>query len=73
MREVLKSNNPVELNFAEAVLKDAGIPSIELDTHMSIRDGSMVIIPRRLMVEDEDEPRARAILKEALASRAEWA
>ena len=73
MREVLKSNNPVELNFAEAVLKDAGIPSIELDTHMSIMDGSMVIIPRRLMVEDEDEPRARAILKEALASRAEWA
>ena len=40
---------------------------------MSIMDGSMVIIPRRLMVEDEDEPRALAILKEALASRAEWA
>jgi hypothetical protein len=73
MREILKSNNVVELNFAEVVLKDAGIPSIVLDTHMSILDGSMVIIPRRLMVEDEDEPRARVILEEALTSRAEWA
>lgn len=72
MREILKSNNVVELNFAEVVLKDAGIASVVLDTHMSILDGSMVIIPRRLMVEDEDEPQARIILEEALASRAEW-
>jgi len=73
MREVLKSNNPVELNFAEVVLKDAGIASVVLDTHMSILDGSMVIIPRRLMVADADEARARALLQEALASPAEWA
>jgi len=72
MREILKSNNVVELNFAEVVLKDAGIESVVLDTHMSILDGSMVIIPRRLMVADADEARARAILEEALASRAEW-
>ena len=72
MREILKSNNPVELNFAEVVLKDAGIDCLVLDTHMSIMDGSMVIIPRRLMVADADEVRARALLDEALASRAEW-
>jgi hypothetical protein len=72
MREILKSNNVVELNFAEVVLKDAGIGSVVLDTHMSILDGSMVIIPRRLMVADADEARAHAILEEALASRAEW-
>lgn len=73
MREVLKSNNAVELNFAEVVLRDAGIPSVVLDTHMSILDGSMVIIPRRLMVADEDEARAKAILEQALSSSAEWA
>lgn len=72
MREILKTNNAVELNFAEAVLKDAGIGAVVLDTHMSILDGSMVIIPRRLMVADEDEPRARVILDEALASSAKW-
>ncbi|HEY8698484.1 MAG TPA: DUF2007 domain-containing protein [Rhizomicrobium sp.] len=72
MREILKSNNVVELNFAEVVLKDAGIPSVVLDSHMSIMDGSMVILPRRLMVSDEDEARAQAILKDALASHADW-
>jgi Putative prokaryotic signal transducing protein len=72
MREILKSNNVVELNFAEVVLKDARIAAVVLDTHMSILDGSMVIIPRRLMVADADEARARAILEDALASRAEW-
>ncbi len=72
MREVLKSNNAVELNFAEVVLRDAGIPSVVLDTHMSILDGSMVILPRRLMVADEDEARAKGILKDALSGHAEW-
>jgi hypothetical protein len=72
MREILKSNNVVELNFAEVVLKDAGIPSVVLDSHMSIMDGSMVILPRRLMVSDEDEARAQAILKDALAGHATW-
>jgi hypothetical protein len=72
MREILKSNNAVELNFAEVVLKDAGIGTVVLDTHMSIMDGSMVILPRRLMVADADESRARTIVSEALASRAEW-
>jgi len=73
MRAILKSNNAVELNFAEVVLRDAGIGCVLLDTHMSIMDGSMVIIPQRLMVSDEDEPRARVILNEALATSAGWA
>jgi hypothetical protein len=72
MREILKSNNVVELNFAEVVLKEAGIGSVILDTHMSVMDGSMVILPRRLMVADADEPRARTLVSEALASRADW-
>jgi Putative prokaryotic signal transducing protein len=72
MREILKSNNAVELTFAEAVLKDAGIPSEVFDSHMSIMDGSMVILPRRLMVADRDEARARAILSDALSAPAQW-
>lgn len=68
MREVLKSNNPVDLSYAEAVLKDAGIPSVVFDDHMSVMDGSMVILPRRLMVADEDAEAAKALLKDALKS-----
>ncbi len=66
MREVLKTNNPVELNFAEVVLKDAGIESVVFDAHMSVLDGSMVILPRRLMVADDDADRAATLLREAL-------
>lgn len=66
MREILKSNNPVDLSYAEAVLKDAGIPSVVFDDQMSVMDGSMVILPRRLMVSNEDEHRARALLNDAL-------
>ncbi len=72
MREVLKTNNPVELNFAEAVLADAGIPSVVFDGHMSVMDGSMVILPRRLMVADADAEAARRLLHSALAEPSPW-
>jgi Putative prokaryotic signal transducing protein len=73
VREVLKTNDPVELSFAEAVLADAGIGSVVFDGHMSVTDGSMVILPRRLMVAQADGPRAEAILREALSAKPEWA
>jgi hypothetical protein len=66
MREVLTTNNPVELSYAEAVLKEAGIDSVVFDAHMSVMDGSMVILPRRLMVSDNDARRATALLRDAL-------
>ena len=72
MREVLKTNNSVELNFAEAVLADAGIPSVVFDGHMSVMDGSMVILPRRLMVADADAEEARRLLHSALAEPSPW-
>ena len=64
MRVVLKTNNPVLLNFAQVVLADAKIESIVFDQHASVMDGSLGILPRRLMVADEDFERARTILSE---------
>ena len=66
MREILKSNNPVDLSYAQAVLKDAGIGSVVFDDQMSVMDGSMVILPRRLMVTNDDAEEAKALLKDAL-------
>jgi hypothetical protein len=66
MRDVLKTNDAVLLSFAEAVLRDAGIESVVFDSHMSIMDGSLGILPRRLMVLDEEHARARAVLSAAL-------
>jgi hypothetical protein len=66
LRDVLKTTDPVLLNFAEAVLTDAGIESVVFDSHMSIMDGSLGILPRRLMVTDTDFERAKSVLAGAL-------
>jgi hypothetical protein len=71
MQEVLKSNNPVELSYAQALLKDAGIACVVFDDHMSVLDGSMVILPRRIMVDDEDLSLATTILGDGLKAVAD--
>jgi Putative prokaryotic signal transducing protein len=70
MREILKSNNPVLLSFAQALLDNAHIAHEVFDTNMSIMDGSLGILPRRLMVTDEDFARARTLLREGLGEQA---
>jgi hypothetical protein len=65
VRVVATSNDPVRLSFLTALLTDAGIKAVVLDAHTSAVEGSIGAIPRRLMVADEDEPRARQVLHEA--------
>lgn len=66
MRALLKTNDAVMLSFAQSVLEEAGIQTIIFDTHASIMDGSMGMLPRRLMVADEDFPQAARLLREAI-------
>jgi hypothetical protein len=66
MRAILKTNDPVLLNFAEVLLSDGGIKAIVFDSHMSVMDGSIGILPRRLMVADDDFQRAAEMLKGAI-------
>jgi len=65
MREVLRSNDPVLINFAESTLRQAGIASFIADQHMSVIEGSIGAFPRRLLVGDADWERARGTLREA--------
>jgi hypothetical protein len=65
VKELLRSNDPVLLSWAEALLAGARIESVLLDTHMSILDGSISAIPRRLMVGDDDYTTARHLLRDA--------
>lgn len=62
MVAVIKTNNIVTISFAEAVLKDSDIGCFVADTHSSIIEGSIGIIPRRIMVLDEDLAAARRAL-----------
>jgi hypothetical protein len=66
MRAVLKSNNPVLINYAEVLLRDAGIAAVVFDANASVMDGSMGFLPRRLMVDDDDYAVARRVLGEGL-------
>lgn len=62
MREILRSTDPTRIAFAEALLQGEGIAAFVLDVHTSILEGSIGILPRRLMVADRDALMARAIL-----------
>ena len=62
MKELLRTNDAVRLSFLQSLLKDSGIDSIVLDHHTSLVEGSIGAIPRRLMVAEQDYPRARALL-----------
>ncbi|MGJ8562442.1 MAG: DUF2007 domain-containing protein [Alphaproteobacteria bacterium] len=58
MEPVIKTTNPATLNFAEAILKEAGIDAFVMDQHVSMIEGSIGAIPRRLMVLGDDKAAA---------------
>lgn len=65
MKELLRSNDQVLLSFVSALLNEAGIGFIVLDTNMSIMEGSIGILPRRVLVEEGCINQARNLLTEA--------
>lgn len=62
MKELLRTNDMVLVSFVRALLDDAGIPYVLLDSHMSVVEGSLGILPRRLLVGEERMIAARRIL-----------
>ena len=62
MKELLRSSDPTIIAFASALLEGEGIAAFQMDVHMSILEGSLGILPRRLMVHDRDLFIARAVL-----------
>lgn len=64
MKELLRTNDPTAIAFAKALLEGEDIDCFEMDVHMSVLEGSIGILPRRLMVRDEDLFRAKAVLKD---------
>jgi hypothetical protein len=65
MLDILRSNDPVVLNVAQSVLRDAGIRSFLADQHISVVEGSIGAFPRRLQVHADDWSGARQALTEA--------
>lgn len=65
MKELVRTNDLVFLFFLETRLREAGIEPFTLDTHMSVVEGTLGILPRRMMVVDEDFAPAERLLAEA--------
>jgi len=62
MKELLRTTDPTVIAFATALLDGEGITAFAMDVHMSTLEGSIGILPRRLMVRDEDLGRATRVL-----------
>ena len=64
MKEVLRTNDPTVIALAKSLLDGEDIDCFEMDVHMSVLEGSIGILPRRLMVLDRDLFMARAVLRD---------
>ena len=64
MKELLRSNDPTVIAYASALLEGEDIACLQMDVHMSVLEGSIGIMPRRLMVADRDHFIATAIMKD---------
>lgn len=65
MIELVRTNDPVVLSFIEALLRDAGIVHFIADQNMSIMEGSLGILAKRVMVDGDRIDEARALLADA--------
>lgn len=65
MEELLSTNNLVTISVVESLLNGAEIEFIVLDQNMSILEGSIGIIPRRIMVGSDRISAARRLLSDA--------
>ncbi|EAU44050.1 MULTISPECIES: putative signal transducing protein [Salipiger] len=63
MEELLRTNDITLIPLVKTLLDGEGIDSFELDVNMSVLEGSLGILPRRLMVRADQIDDARRILR----------
>ena len=64
MLELLRTNDPTVIAFAQALLHGEDIDCFEVDVHMSSLEGSVGVLPRRLLIKREDAFLARSVLRD---------
>lgn len=65
MHELMRTNDVVLMSAVGALLDGANIHYLVLDDNMSVMDGSLGAIPRRILVHEDDNLAARQLLSEA--------
>ena len=64
MKELLRTTDPTIIAFAQMLLRGEGIACFEFDVNSSILEGSIGILPRRLMVADYDHFGATVVMRD---------
>ena len=64
MKELFSTNDITKFVYAETILNSNGIVSFALDENVSVLEGSIGILPRRLMVLANDYEKALKLLEE---------
>ena len=62
MEELLRTNDITVIAYANAILAGSGVDVFELDVNISVLEGSIGILPRRLMVRSDDLIKARQLM-----------
>lgn len=65
MEVLLSTNDVVLISFVEALLRDAGIEHMVVDQNMSVVEGSLGVLPRRVLVAGDKLDAARRLLEDA--------
>jgi hypothetical protein len=65
MAELVRTNDPVLLSVIEGLLSASEIPYHVADRNMSVLDGLIPVIQQRILIPDEREVEARALLVDA--------
>ncbi len=65
MREIMRTNDAVLISAVGALLDSADIRHFVLDQNMSVLEGSLGMLPRRVLVAEDDVVAARRLLIEA--------
>lgn len=65
LRELVRTNDLVLVSAVGALLDGADIHHVVLDQNMSILEGSLGMLQRRILVNDEDNRAARKLLTDA--------
>lgn len=65
LQELMRTNDLVLLSFVETLLGDLNIGHFVADQNMSVMEGSIGVLPRRVMVEADRLAEARKALQDA--------
>jgi Putative prokaryotic signal transducing protein len=65
MVELLRTNDIVLISVIETLLREAGVYFFVADENMSVLEGSLGFLPRRVWVAGDEADKARRLLREA--------